>query len=210
MTDQAPPSPSKRKLLIGGGVAVVAAAAIVVCAVLPAEYGIDPTGVGKALGLTKISAPPNKYLEKGLKRKGVFTRSDTAPAAEAGNSDHWEFELGPFEAIEFKYVVEQGKPIAFFWQATGPLDFDMHAHPFDGGTELTESYAIEQADHLGGRYVAPFTGIHGWYWQNRTMNRVKLTLDGSGAMTGSKIFDMSGEHDRALEPPAAPETPAAE
>jgi hypothetical protein len=200
MTEQPSSSSSKRKLLVGGGIAVVAAAAIAVVFVLPAEYGIDPTGAGKALGLTRIAAPPNKYLEKGLKRKGVFTRSDSAPTPEPGATDHWQFELGPFEAIEFKYVVEQGKPFTFFWRASGPLDFDMHAHPFEGGTALTESYAIEQADHLGGRYVAPFTGIHGWYWQNRTLNRVQLTLDASGAMTGSKIFDMFGEHDRALEP----------
>lgn len=197
MTEQTPLA-SKRKLLVGGGVAVVAAAAIAVFFVLPAEFGVDPTGVGAKLGLTEIAEPTNKYLEKGLQRKGVFARSDTAPTPEAGVSDRWTFELGPFEGIELKYVVEEGKPFTFFWKATGPLDFDMHAHPFDGGEALTESYAIEQADHLGGRYVAPFTGIHGWYWQNRTLNRVQLTLDASGAMTGSKVFDMTGEHDREL------------
>ena len=35
-------------------IAVVVASAIVVCAVLPAEYGIDPTGVGRLLGLTQM------------------------------------------------------------------------------------------------------------------------------------------------------------
>jgi hypothetical protein len=201
MTELAAPPPSKRTLLIGGGIAVVAAAAIAVCFVLPAEYGIDPTGVGKALGLTEIAAPTNIYLERGLKRTGVFTRSDTAPAPEPGASDHWTFEIGPFEGIELKYVLAEGKPMTFFWSATGPLDYDMHAHPFDGGTELTESYAIEKADHLGGRYVAPFTGIHGWYWQNRGLEPVTLTVDASGGITGSKIFDMGGEHDRELTPP---------
>lgn len=197
MTEQTSPA-SKRKLLVGGGVAVVAAAAIAVFFVLPAEFGIDPTGVGKKLGLTEIAQPVNEEFERGLKRKGVFTYSDTAPTPEPGVTDKWSIELGPFESIEFKYVVEEGKPFTFFWSATGPLDYDMHAHPFDGGTALTESYAIEQADHQGGRYVPPFTGIHGWYWQNRTLNRVKLTLDASGAMTGAKVFDMTGEHDREL------------
>jgi hypothetical protein len=196
------PRPSKRAVLTGTVVAIVGAALLTVFAVLPAEYGIDPTGFGKATRLTEIANPVNKYLAKGLKRTGVFTRSDTASAPEPGANDHWTFELGPFEGIELKYVLEQGKPMTFFWSATGPLDFDMHAHPFDGGTELTESYAIEQADHLGGRYVAPFTGIHGWYWQNRTLGRVKLTVDASGQMTGSKLFDQFGEHDRALTPPA--------
>lgn len=50
--------------------------------------------------------------------------------------------------------------MSFFWAANGPLDYDMHAHPFEGGTDLTESCSIESADFLGGLYVAPFTGIH--------------------------------------------------
>ena len=76
------------------------------------------------------------------------------------------------------------------------------ARPFEGGTDLTESYAITDAAAQTAAYVAPFTGIHGWYWQNRNLEPVTLTLDATGAFTGSKIFDQTGEHDRALEPPA--------
>jgi hypothetical protein len=53
---------------------------------------------------------------------------------------------------------------------------------------------------MQGRYVAAFTGIHGWYWQNRSFEPVKLTLDASGAMTGSRIFGSTGEQKRALVP----------
>jgi len=195
------PRPTKRAIVTGAVVAAGGAALLTVFAILPAEYGIDPTGFGKATRLTEIANPVNKYLARGLKRTGVFTPSDTAPAPEPGAKDRWTFELGPFEGIELKYVLAQGKPITFYWSATGPLDYDMHAHPFDGGTELTESYSIEKADHLGGRYVAAFTGIHGWYWQNRTFERVTLTLDASGQMTGSKLFGPFGEQDRELTPP---------
>ena len=197
------PRPSRRAILTGAAVAVVGACLLTVFAVLPAEYGIDPTGFGKATRLTEIAHPANKYLARGLKRTGVFTPSDTPPPPEPGAKDHWSFEIGPYEGIELKYVLDQGMPITFFWSATGPLDYDMHAHPFDGGTDLTESYSIAKADHLGGRYVAAFTGIHGWYWQNRSFNRVTLTLDASGKMTGSKLFGPFGEQDRALTPPPA-------
>jgi len=190
--------PTKSGILIGSAATFVVGAAIVVAFVLPAEYGIDPTGIGKATRLVEIAKPVNPYLARGLKRTGTFLRSDGPPSPEPGAKDHWEYELGPFEGIELKYVVADGKPMTFLWSATGPLDFDMHAHPFKGGTDLTESYAIERADRLGGRYVAPFTGIHGWYWQNRSVKRVTLTLDASGSITGSKIFDRMGEHDRTL------------
>ncbi|MDO7835538.1 hypothetical protein Q4610_10840 [Sphingobium sp. HBC34] len=203
MTDTPPSPASRRRLLIGGAAALTLGAAIMVLAVLPAEYGIDPTGFGRMTGLADMAQPAtNPYLEKGLKRQGVLTISETPLAPEPGVRDHWTFDIGPYEGIELKYVVAQGKPIRFHWSATGPLDYDMHAHPFDGGTDLTESYSIAKADHLGGRYVAPFTGIHGWYWQNRGLATVRLTLDASGAITGSKIFDTRGEHDRALTPPA--------
>lgn len=196
-----PPRRSRRTLFLGLAAAVVGAGAIVVLFVLPAEYGIDPTGVGKATGLVKIAKPEvNPYLARGLKRIGVFTPSVTPLPPLTGARDHWEFKLAPFEGIELKYVIAQEQPVHFFWSATGPLDYDMHAHPFKGGTDLTESYSIAKADRLGGRYVAAFTGIHGWYWQNRSGASVRLTLDASGAMTGSKLFDPAGEHDRPLTP----------
>ncbi|WP_309671463.1 hypothetical protein [Gemmatimonas sp.] len=35
-------------------VAVVVAVAVLITAVLPAEYGVDPTGLGRRLGLTQM------------------------------------------------------------------------------------------------------------------------------------------------------------
>jgi hypothetical protein len=46
--------PSTRQLLKSTAIAVVAAAVILVTVVLPAEYGIDPTRVGRALQLTQM------------------------------------------------------------------------------------------------------------------------------------------------------------
>jgi hypothetical protein len=177
------------------------AAGVVVLFVLPSEYGIDPTGFGKVAGLTRISAPvaTSPELERGARRSGVLTVSDVAPVV-AGRSDHWEWELGPFESIEFKYTLPEGARMGFAWAATGPVRYDMHAHPFDGGTALTESYGVADASRLQGTYVAQFTGIHGWYWQNRSFEPVRLTLDASGGLTGSTIFDSTGEQKRALQP----------
>jgi hypothetical protein len=193
-----PPAPlSKKKLLIGGAAAVIVAVGITVCFVLPAQFGIDPTGVGAATGLIQIADAANTpELARGAKRTGVLALG--ASAAEPGKTDHWEIELGPYEAIEFKYTLEQGKPMTFKWSATAPLRYDMHAHPFQGGTALTESYGVGTAPGMEGRYVAAFTGIHGWYWQNRTMDRVKLNLDASGAITESTVFDSAGERKRPL------------
>lgn len=46
--------PSTRQLLKSTAIAIVAASVILVTIVLPAEYAIDPTGVGRALQLTQM------------------------------------------------------------------------------------------------------------------------------------------------------------
>lgn len=218
------PAPPSRKTLLWGSLAAVAVAAVAVVGfVLPAEYGIDPTGIGKALGLTKLAEPAeNIYLARGKKRTNTLfalpttDKPDAAtldrvlaanklamPAGAEVKTDRFTFELAPYEGIELKYVLAQGAPMIFAWTASKQVNVDMHAHPFQGGTDLTESYVIADLPGQTAAYVAPFTGIHGWYWQNRTLEPVTLTLNAAGAFTGSKIFDPAGEHDRALTPPAS-------
>lgn len=194
-------SSSKKPLIIGAS-AVVAVAAISVLFVLPAETGWDPTGVGEATGLVKIANPDNPELERGMARmetQEVLLLSDTPPPPEAGTTDVWEYELGPFDSVEFKYTIPEGARMAFRWEGSGVLNYDMHAHPFEGGVEMTESYGVDEAQVMQGVYIAPFTGIHGWYWQNRSLDNVTLRLEASGGMTLSTIFGSAGEVDRPLE-----------
>ncbi len=226
MTDTAATAPlsSRKKLLIGSAASLAIAAVALVVFVLPAEYGIDPTGAGKALGLTKLSdAPENIYLKRGQARTNVLyplewdslprplsvdqlfaDKGVSMPDGAAMKADRFRFELAPYESIEMKYVLDQGAPMFFAWRATGPLSIDMHSHPFDGGPEATESFVIADLPGQTGVYVAPFSGIHGWFWQNRsTTETVTLTLEAVGALRGSKIFDQTGEQDRPLSPPPA-------
>jgi len=195
------PGASRRSkaLLIGG--AAVAVAAIAVIFVLPAETGIDPTGLGEKSGLTEMANPSAEmYLQRGLKRKGVFTPSEGMPNPEPGVADHWTYEIPAYGEIELKYKLDKDAPITFAWSADGPLNVDMHAHPYDGGEALTESYAITQTDRQAGRYVAAFAGIHGWHWQNRGLSPVTLTVDASGKINGSMVLDGRSEQDRELTP----------
>ena len=199
MDNETPTHRSRKKLVIGAVVTTIAVAGVTAAFVLPAEFGVDPTGIGKLTGLTRFAEPPtNPELERGAKRTGVLKLLDTVPAPEPGMRDRWEFELEPYEAVEFKYTIPEGSPMVFTWQSSQPLYYDMHAHPFDGGTELTESYGVGEAAVMHGRYIAPFTGIHGWYWQNRTLEPTRLSLEATGGITSSTVFDATGEHERPL------------
>lgn len=195
------PAAGKRRRTLGllGLATGAALAAVVVLFVLPSEFGIDPTGFGKASGLTQMANPlANETLERGRKRSNVLSTGQFAP--EPGASDHWTYELGPYEEIELKYVLDKDAPMTFAWRADGPLNFDMHAHPFDGGEAVTESYAVARGNGQSGRYVAAFSGIHGWHWQNRSLATVLLTLDASGTIKGSRLIGGPEELDRPLTP----------
>ena len=194
-----PAPPSRQRLLIGGAIAIIAAAGIAIAFILPAEFGIDPTGIGRMTGLISISSPATSpELQRGARRKGVLTLLDQAPAAEAGKKDRWEFEFDAYDSIEFKYTIPQGERMAFTWRSSQPLHYDLHAHPFEGGVDVTESYGVGDAAMMHGRYVAPFTGIHGWYWQNRSLKPVKLILEATGGFSTSTIFNSAGEHPRPI------------
>ena len=181
---------------------VLLVGAIAVLFVLPAETGYDPTGVGAKLGLTEIADPVGEETLRGNERMAkqeVLALSDSAPAPIDGVTDVWEYELAPFESVEFKYTIPEGEQVAFRWEGTGELHYDMHAHPFEGGTEMTESYGIGDAALMQGTYLPAFTGIHGWFWENRSMDNVTLRLEASGGMTNSTIFAANAEIDRPLE-----------
>src|SRR5688572_24905709 len=49
--------PTRKQLVTSVSAAIVGALVVLSIIVLPAEYSIDPTGIGKALGLTAIHAP---------------------------------------------------------------------------------------------------------------------------------------------------------
>jgi hypothetical protein len=212
--------PSGRQLAIGSLVAVTVAAIATVFFILPAELGIDPTGFGEKTGLTGLSkggAGGNIYLERGLKRTNVLFPLDggakpdettlratlaakgiAIPANAKLVSDHWEYELLPYANIELKYRLNQGEPMIFQWRAPVPLHVDMHSVPDQGGNDATESFVIGDMPSQTAVYVAPFTGIHGWFWQNQTLEPVTVTIDATGAFGGAVTFDQSGEHSREL------------
>jgi hypothetical protein len=226
MTDNPAPANSRKKLIIGSAAAVGIAAIALVVFVLPAEYGKDPTGLGAALGITKLAPTEeeNIYLKRGLARSNVLlplqesaTPDETTLKATLAEhniaqlpgtnvrTDRYVVELAPYEGIELKYDMAEGASMIFKWTATAPVHVDMHSHPFEGGAELTESFVIEDSvPSQTAVYVAPFTGIHGWYWQNRNLDGVTVTLETTGQVTAARTFSSGAEQPR----PLADEAPA--
>ena len=162
--------------------ALVVAGALLVTTVLPAEYGLDPLGTGRLLGLSAL-ADTNQGAVSPTERPYL---TDTA-----------EYTLGPFEWIEFKYRLEEGAGMLFEWKATAPVRYDFHGEP-DAGPEFAESFESEDGSERRGTFTAPFSGIHGWYWQNRTTEEVTVTIRTAGFYSAAYEFFDGGSTTRPL------------
>ena len=76
MTDSStrPELPSSRTLLRSTLIALAVAATLLVTVILPAEYGVDPTGIGRVLGLTQMGK-----IKADLAREAAAVAAFTPP-----------------------------------------------------------------------------------------------------------------------------------
>ncbi|MFG1204545.1 transmembrane anchor protein [Xanthobacter aminoxidans] len=198
--------PTSAQLLRSTFMAIVAAAAILVSIVLPAEYAIDPTGIGRMLGLAEMGeikaqlaaeaekdraagqqgavpvAVPTPDRRSGLLDR-LFAEFLISPAAAqttpARRSDEMTITLNPGQGAEVKMVMVQGAKVNFSWAVTGGVvNFDLHG---DGGGQETSYQKGRGVPGADGVLEAAFDGNHGWFWRNRGTSDVTVTLRTSGS-----------------------------
>jgi hypothetical protein len=189
-----PTSAEPARILKATAWALVAAAVILVTVVLPAEYGLDPLGTGRALGLLALADPP------GPAAGGPAPPSQAVQLA----NDEFRIELRPFDSVEYKYRLEAQAALVYEWTASAPVEFDFHGEP-DGDGGAAESYATGSGSSARGTFTAGKPGIHGWYWNNRTTGRVTVTLRTAGFYSRSITYYDGERTERPMTPkPATP------
>jgi hypothetical protein len=192
--------PSSRALLRSTAIAAGVALVLLVTVVLPAEYAVDPTGIGRVLGLTEmgeIKMSLAAEAEAGAAARGspaaapapaatASAAPATAPAApvpapadSAARSDVTLVALQPGQGREIKLGMREGARVSYEWSVEGGVvNSDTHADrpgtPYHG-------YAKGRAQAgEKGVLVAAFDGRHGWFWRNRGRQPVTVTLRTSG------------------------------
>jgi len=194
--------PSTRSLLTATGVALVVALVVLTTTVLPAEYGIDPLGTGRALGLSSIggaSAPT--VIPKTAASGGPITTRPTGYKVDA-----IEFTLRPGDSVEYKYRLDTGATMLYTWKTSAPIEFDMHTEPDKGGAAASDSFEAGTKNEGHGSYVAPYAGIHGWYWKNTSTDFVTITLQTAGFYTAATMFAGPEPTDMPVSDPPPPPT----
>ncbi len=194
--------PTSKQLIRSTIIAAATAGAILAIVVLPSEYGVDPTGAGKVLGLTEMGEIKMQLAEEAaadaaadaaaraenaralvVQAANGGAQSTSAPPAApsivAGRNDTTRLTLAPNEGAEIKLTAAKGTRIAFGWSVEGGhVNFDTHADApgisYHGYGKGRESTGEQ------GELVAAFDGKHGWFWRNRSGAPVTITLRTQG------------------------------
>lgn len=189
--------PDSRRLWKGIALAMAAALLILVLVVLPAEYGIDPTGAGRAMGLTAINGPTRTLQVKDVIGGNENYREVKVPdpgqptplpnpavsqvKAQAPAMRTMVVKLGPFQETEIKTVLDAAQVILYSWKVEGGKVYvDFHGHEPNGGQEFVRYEEQQEGTGGNGSLVAPFAGEHGWFWLNLEETPVTITLQVSG------------------------------
>ena len=172
----------RHRLAVAFGAALLVAGVLLVTVILPAEYAIDPLGTGAKLGLMQLGETGKQVaaLEAG---QGSAPSGEPilAPQEAKFTQETVTFQVKPKEGFEYKYRLDKGEALLYSWAASAPMNTEFHAEP--DGAPRGYAQSSEKNDGMtgaSGTLTAPFSGIHGWYWQNTTGQDATVTLTSAG------------------------------
>lgn len=217
MADAHPLRLSRGRLLLAIAGALAAALLILFVAVIPAEFGRDPTGLGKATGLSKLWAPPQVALDPNTlagplaREYPTGFRTDVVEIPlRAVSGDPRDFQL------EYKVRMRKGATLVYEWQVEGArneadLYYDFHGHTLaaaPGETMTVATYRQATGERQAGALTPGFDGIHGWFFQNSGFGPVTVRLKLAGFYELIPAGEPGNEAGIVANVPAAQARPA--
>jgi len=193
--------PSTAKLIKSTILAIITAGVLLITVVMPAEYAIDPTGLGKITGLQRMgeikvslaNEAEADVLAKSQETPTIDAVKEAIPEATSQTSaptqnHEMTFTLAPDEGTEIKVTMVKDAKVNYVWETDdGKANFDVHGdskllkisyHPYYKGSDVKREGTLEAA----------FDGGHGWFWRNRTKEPLAITLITSGEYTDIKRY----------------------
>ncbi len=191
-----------KKIIKATVIAFIIGAVILITSVLPAEYGIDPTGVGHYLGFSKLhhhventdaTAPVEMVVQQPqrlLKLEEGGSSPDVAIPAEVNNpapvkqleerEDSILFNVPAGKGLEYKINMLKYGKLKYEWTTDkGTVFFDFHGEvkeKIPSDNVYFESYAVAYSNNMIGNFLAPFEGKHGWYYKNNSETDMLISI----------------------------------
>lgn len=199
--------PSAAQLIKSTIIALMAAIILLITIVLPAEYAVDPTGIGRALKLTEMGeikkqlageaqrdrryeapSPRTNLLDRVIAELTVSKAHAQEPvrlAQSQSRSDETVIMLKPTEGVEWKMTMARDAQAKYSWSVEGGIvNYDMHGTPGVGKERSYKNARGVGADE--GVLTAAFDGEHGWFFRNRGDKPLTITLRTNGAYSNLK------------------------
>ncbi|HQS22853.1 MAG: hypothetical protein V4546_05560 [Bacteroidota bacterium] len=187
----------KKKIIRATIISMIIGVVLLVTAVLPAEYGIDPTGAGKLFGFSRLYIPENTTSGTMvssnfplIKMEKAGSGPDVKRPSEADNpapeiqltqrEDSVQVIVPAGKGLEYKiYMLKHGK-MKYEWTTNnGVLYFDFHGEVKQAKATKAvyfESYTIANSNNMVGTFLSPYEGKHGWFFRNNGSKDVTVTL----------------------------------
>lgn len=208
--------PTSRQLLRSTILAAISALVLLVAVVLPAEYGIDPTGVGRVLGMTKMGDIKQQLAAEAAADAAATEQATKSPATGSSGLAAANAAEPAAKAAVVAVPKEPGQAVApkIEWRDEMSVTLTpgegteikmklaegakaRYSWVVEGGTVNFDTHGDAPGKSISyekGRGVpsdegvleAAFTGNHGWYWRNRGKENVKLILRTRGEYTDIK------------------------
>ena len=208
--------PTSRQLLRSTILAAISALVLLVAVVLPAEYGIDPTGVGRVLGMTKMGEIKQQLAAEAAADAAATAQATKSPATGSSGLAAANAAEPAAKAAVVAVPKEPGQAVApkIEWRDEMSVTLTpgegteikmklvegakaQYSWVVEGGTVNFDTHGDAPGKSISyekGRGVpsdegvleAAFTGNHGWYWRNRGKANVKVILRTRGEYTDIK------------------------
>ena len=189
---------------------------LLVAVVLPAEYGIDPTGVGRVLGMTKMGEIKQQLAAEAAADAAATAQATKSPATGSSGLAAANAAAPAAKAAVAAVLKEPAQTVApkIEWRDEMSVTLTpgegteikmklaegakaQYSWVVEGGTVNFDTHGDAPGKSISyekGRGVpsdegvveAAFTGNHGWYWRNRGKANVKLILRTRGEYTDIK------------------------
>jgi hypothetical protein len=183
-------------------IALLIGVSVLIAAVLPAEYGIDPTGAGKFFGFSSLYVPEesttgNAESETMISNNFPLIKMEKAGSApevrrpiEADNpspteqlaerEDSIQVIVPSGKGIEYKINMLKHAKMKYEWTTNkGILYFDFHGEvkqAREAKAVYFESYTIAYSNNMVGTFLSPYEGKHGWFFRNNGNTDIIVTL----------------------------------
>ena len=199
--------PTNAQLIKATLASLVVAIVLSISCILPAEYAIDPTGIGERIGLLDMGKIKVQLEQEANQEE--MTVSLAKSTIDSKNSQELieiakptipkvpeheikqvsqinklpaverEIQLKPGEAAELKLVMKKNNAVQYKWSVNqGHVNFDTHG---DNPETNYHGYGKGKAVTFDeGTLTAAFDGKHGWFWRNRSSEVVSIKLEVSG------------------------------